>query len=198
MQIGHTGLRQEANMRKICLYVMLILLFFPFISMQAAEKSKVEYLGTYSNQTNSNDEDPHFEGYILDLFREGDIVFGRFFFATGIEVPFIQIQDVVLNSNKNHLFFRAKMSLGREGWSRGKGTGEGRLTRDLIEFNGTITESAVTGTLTRKDGYDPHLPGQNESVTLKRVKKEWSGDPIGSSYAKWAAEPWNNPPPTEW
>lgn len=185
-------------MKKFFLYITLIFLFFSCIPIQAAEKSKVEYLGTYSNQTHSHDEDPHFEGYILDLFREGDVVFGRFFFATGIEVPFVQIQDVVLNSNNHHLFFRAKMSLAREGWPRGKSTGEGRPTRDLIEFNGTITEVAVTGTLTRKDGYDPHLPGQSEFVTLKRVEKEWSGDPIGSSYAKWSAEPWNNPPPTDW
>lgn len=198
MMIVCIGPQQEVNVKKLFSSVIFLLLLFPFCcTAQSTVKSRLEYLGSYSNLTSSNSEDPHMDGYRLNLFREDNLIFGSFSFATGIEVPTAPIEALKLDLANHYIFFRVRMSLGREAWPKDKETGEGRLTRDLIEFNGKITKDAVSGTLLLKDGYNPDLPGHSEFVILKRKDRKGLLS-VTSSYAQWAEESWNRPLSDDW
>ena len=72
--------------------------------------SSVVTLGSFSNQRQSTSDDPHIEGYSLTLYREGEIVFGRFCWATGIEIPCAPIQKAVIG-RAGKLTFETKLSI---------------------------------------------------------------------------------------
>jgi hypothetical protein len=181
-------------MKNIFYSAAFVSIFFLCCSAQGAGQKKVEYLGYYSNQVSSNSEDPHLQGYSLNLFREDSQLFGRFCFATGIEVPCAPIENVIFYSNSSNLTFKVRMSLGRE-YGKDKPP-EGRPSRDLIEFNGKLAKNKVTGTLLLKDGYNSTLSGESEFIILKRSSEKWGENT--TSYAQWSADPLNRPLSRDW
>lgn len=145
------------------------------------------FLGSFSNQKHSISEDPHIEGYSLALYREGEIVFGRFCWATGIEVPCAPIQDAVIDRTGN-LKFKVKLSIGQE-FSKESGP-KGRPACRLIKFQGKIGENLIPGTVSISNIYKPKSPADIEKVKLKKVP--YKGNLI-QSYQEWIADPQNKP-----
>jgi hypothetical protein len=182
---------------KRLLFSIILLVFLFCCAAQSAVKNKVDYLGSYSSLAadSSADEDPHFNGYSLDLFREGDFVFGSFEIAAGTEeVTGAPIEAVKLDFASHHISFRARMSLSRE-YGPGMPSG-GRPSRDLIEFNGKITVDEVSGTLLLKDGYNPNLLRESKFIVLKHMDDKSISST--SSYAQWLSKPWNHTLSDNW
>ena len=153
-----------------------------------AAPPSAQHLGFFSNErTLGSRDDPHAEGYALDLYQEGRQVFGKFCVSTGIETPCGVIDDVAVNSSTGALAFRAKLSTGTE-FTRDSGP-QGRPSRDLFEFVGTISSKAVRGLVTHRSGYEPTSEMQTEHVSLRRVRT----DTAPANYADWAREPSNKP-----
>jgi hypothetical protein len=144
-------------------------------------------LGSFSNQQYSTSEDPHVEGYGLTLYRQGSIVFGRFCWATGIEIPCVPIQSAMID-NARLLSFRAKLSIGQE---ITKETGpRGRPAYRLVEFRGNLGKNLISGVVSIKSLYSPLAPAEIERVKLRRVPL--ADSPV-ASYQEWAADPLNKP-----
>lgn len=149
--------------------------------------SSVVTLGSYSNQRQSTSDDPHIEGYSLILYREGKIVFGRFCWATGIEVPCAPIQKAAIDKVGN-LTFQAKLSIGQE---VSKDTGpQGRPAYRLVTFRGEIRKNSIPGVVSIKSVYAPDTSVETEIVTLKRIP--FKGSAI-LSYREWVQDPLNRP-----
>jgi hypothetical protein len=91
----------------------------------------------------------HAYGYTIQLWRDGDSAIGLFFVAEGLQpdMPAGMIENVRFDSRMGALSFTAKLSTG-VAILRG---GQQEPTRDLFEFSGTLTATALTGTIQRSD-----------------------------------------------
>ena len=70
-------------MRRLLISALLLVATASTVASPVAQ-----HLGFFSNQrTVGSSDDPHTEGYALDLYREGPRVFGQFCVSTGIETP---------------------------------------------------------------------------------------------------------------
>ena len=121
------------------------------------------------------------------LYREGKVVFGRFCWATGIEVPCAPIQKAVIDRT-GKLTFQVKLSIGQE---ITKDTGhQGRPAYRFISFRGKIGKESIPGVISIKNIYAPLAPVETETIKLKRVPS--TGSPI-PSYQEWALDRLNKP-----
>jgi hypothetical protein len=195
MTILTIGQPQEGNVKNLFYFTALLSMFLFCCIAKGITKNQLEYLGSYSDQVSSNDEDPHLQGYKLDLFREGDLLFGRFCFATGIEVPCASIEEVKLSLANHYISFHARIIPGVQYGP--EDPPEGRPWRALFEFRGMITAQAVFGNLVLKNGYDPNRTEKIEFVILERDDMEGMRRYVGS-YAKWSADPVNRPLSDDW
>lgn len=140
-------------------------------------------IGTFSNQQQSVSDDPHIEGYSLTLYREGEIVFGRFCWATGIEVPCAPIQKAAID-RRGVLTFQVRLSIGQE---ISKDTlPEGRPAYRVVSFRGKIGKNSIPGVLSIKSEYEVHSPAAIERIKLKRIP--FKGSAV-SSYQEWVQAP---------
>ena len=140
-------------------------------------------IGTFSNQRQSISDDPHIEGYSLTLYREGKIVFGRFCWATGIEVPCAPIQKAAID-RRGVLTFQVRLSIGQE---ISKDTPpEGRPAYRVVSFRGKIGKNSIPGVLSIKSDYGEHSPAVIERIKLKRIP--FKGSAV-SSYQEWVQTP---------
>jgi hypothetical protein len=133
------------------------------------QDEKVVLVGYFSNQGISMVSDsPHISGYSLELYRLNNQMYGRFIRGTGSEDPVTtSIYDTKYDKNRGHLVFKAKLS---EGIESDKNTPEGRPSKDLYEFTGTIKHNAVAGKIEHKSGYEPDKIGQISFIKLVRNK----------------------------
>ena len=156
-----------------------------------AAPPSAQHLGFFSNQrTVGSSDDPHAEGYALDLFQEGQRVFGKFCVSTGIETPCGIIDEATIQASTGAITFRAKLSTGTE-FTRDSGS-QGRSSRDLFEFVGRISGSVVRGRLTHRSGYESESEVQEERVSLRRVRTNTAP----TNYTSWESDPANKP--AEW
>lgn len=163
----------------------------PPTAWAAPPQPKVETLGVYSNvRITGSGDDPHAEGYDCELYRENGQVFGLFYSSQGMvgDTPRGRLQDVRYDPVKRTLFFRAKLTLGQE-INRDTGP-DGRPSRDLFEFDGTLDGKRLSGSLTHRDGYRPNEPGERETVTLKldRERSAQAREFAPASRKAWQAE----------
>lgn len=162
----------------------------------APAAATVETVGFYSNVRISHSEDPHAYGYSVELYRQNGELFGLFYCAQGLDgdTPRGRLQDLRYDAASGRLFFRAKLTVGRE-YSRDSGD-DGRPSRDLFEFDGRLSAKALVGEVLHRDGYRPREPGERERVKLtldpRRTRDARESAPAGR--AAWMAEPLANGP----
>lgn len=163
----------------------------PLAAWATPPQAKVETLGVYSNlRITHGGEDPHAEGYECELYRQDGQLFGLFYSAQGMvgDTPRGRLQDLRYDAAHGTLFFRAKLTTGRE-YSRDSGP-DGRPSRDLFEFDGTLSAHQLRGTVTRRDGYRPGEAGERETVTLKldRERSAQARESAPANRQVWQAE----------
>lgn len=172
-----------SKMRRLLFSALLLV-----ATASTAAPPSAQHLGFFSNQrTVGSSDDPHTEGYALDLYREGQRVFGKFCVSTGIETPCGIIDAADLKAPTGAITFRAKLSTGTE-FTRESGP-EGRPSRDIFEFVGRLSANAVKGRVTHRSGYDSRTDARTEPVSLRRVRP----DRAPTSYADWMRDPANKP-----
>ncbi|WP_157003165.1 hypothetical protein [Ralstonia sp. A12] len=168
-------------MRRLLFSLLLLV-----ATASSATPPSAQHLGFFSNQTTvGSSDDPHAEGYALDLYQEGQRVFGKFCVSVGIETPCGIVDDAKIKSSTGAIMFRAKLSTGTE-FTRDSGS-QGRPSRDLFEFVGTISGNAIKGRVTHRSGYAPGGDAQTERVSLRRIQT----DTTPTNYEDWRREPAN-------
>jgi hypothetical protein len=149
-------------------------------SVSAKTKSRVEVLGNFSSITHTP-EDAF--GYALDLWKEGDQVFGLLLVYTGApaDPPTGILENVKFDPRTRQFSFSARLSTG---WLYAPGSYT--PSRDRFTFTGVLGRRQVIGTLKLSDDLFPNI-----APTSKRIRLRWS---------RFFTEPMLPPPPTysEW
>jgi hypothetical protein len=122
----------------------------------------IRAIGEFSNVRSTED---HAYGYTIKLWSDGDSAIGLFFVSEGLQgdTPAGMIENVKFDSRTGALSFTAKLSTGVTLLPGGRQ----EPTRDLFEFSGTLSASALTGTIHRSDQRQPARAGSQERIQLK-------------------------------
>jgi hypothetical protein len=138
----------------------------------------IRAIGEFSNLRHTED---HAYGYVIELSRDGDSTIGLFFVAEGLQpdMPAGMIENVRFDPRTGALSFTAKLSTGVIILPGGRQD----PTRDLFEFSGTLSATALAGTIQRSDQRQPGRAGSRERVQLK-IQPQATMLTAGS-YAEW-------------
>lgn len=149
-----------------------------------AQSGKIVLLGHFDNMVSSDGEDPHLvSGYRLDLYRQGQAVFGNIAVATGSGEPVqAPLREVRYDEQKRTLAFEAKYSDGTE-YNQDSGA-DGRESRVVLRFSGTLTANALQGQFQRIDAWHPKDEGE---ITRQNIARE-KDDSVPDSLAAWQAD----------
>lgn len=142
-------------------------------SVQSAKK-----LGVFSNMRSTAE---HQYGYRVELWQEGDRVFGLFLTSEGLigDTPTGALEDARFDSKTGELSFSSRLSTGVTFDQNNKET----PTRDVFRFKGVLKNRKLTGTLERADALRPTTASRKEKVSLVSSKDEPFVN--GKSYDDW-------------
>jgi hypothetical protein len=138
------------------------------------------FLGEFSNMRFTEE---HAYGVAIELWREGNSVFGLLDFADGLQgdTPTGLLQDAAFDPGSGRVSFKAKLTVGLHYCALHR---KPVPSRDLFEFSGKLREARLTGNLTRSDALHPERRPRAEQVLLKKTEEVVS--PIeAASYVEW-------------
>jgi hypothetical protein len=153
--------------------------YAPSTRSSARDMSRVTFLGEFSNMRFTEE---HAYGVAIELWREGNSVFGLLDFADGLQgdTPTGLLQDAAFDPTSGRVSFKAKLTVGLHCCRQHRNV----PSRDLFEFSGKLREARLTGNLTRSDALHPEHRPHAEEVLLKKTEEVAS--PIEAvSYVEW-------------
>ncbi len=130
-------------------------------------QGKVEPIGEFTNMRYTEE---HAYGYTVQLWREGDKVFGFLFASEGLagDTPSGLLEDVDYDVATHRLTFRARLTLGQF-YDK---THNGVPSRDEFRFNGFLRKDRIKGTIEAIDRLTPNATPRREEIVLTRSKEE--------------------------
>lgn len=135
-------------------------------------------IGHYSNQVWSKDADPHaLSGYALQLYKQGDVIFGGIGVAVGSPEPVRgKLYDISFDEKAKTISFKAKYS---EGIKVSRDTPpEGKDAKIILTFTGKLSPRRVQGELIRQDGYPPFKILTKQTLVLRKSSVKFVPDSI--------------------
>ena len=127
--------------------------------------------------------DPHATGYEIDLYKQGNFLFGELIVGTGsIDIKSGLLENITLDETTKSLKFTAKLSTAL---TSAPEIGNWRPTRDLYIFSGKIDKHFIIGTLEHRDGYKKDVPGKIERIKLPRSKNKNGREYVPESTNEW-------------
>ncbi|WP_156401550.1 hypothetical protein [Duganella sp. Root1480D1] len=138
-----------------------------------AEATAPTLIGHYSNQVWTRDVDPHaISGYALDLYKQGDVVFGSIGVAVGSPEPVgAKLYDILYDEKSKTLSFKAKYS---EGTQYGKDIPpEKREAKVILTFSGKLNSHGAQGEIVRQDGYPPFATIEKKRSLLRKQSSKY-------------------------
>ena len=138
----------------------------------------VTVVGQFSNMRFTEE---HAYGYSVQLWRQGNTIFGLFEATEGLigDTPAGLLEDVKFDPLAGKLSFKARLSMGVALLGPGKQV----RSRDLFEFQGTLGKTTLVGTLKRSDMLQPKVPPQVRQIRLRKRPTDLMTQP--ASYAEW-------------
>lgn len=135
-------------------------------------------MGEFSNVRHTAE---HAYGYTVQLWREGDRVFGLFTAASGLaaDTPVGLLEDVRFKPSTGALSFTAKLSVAAIYMGKGKQ----EPTHDLFSFEGSLHDGALAGVLTHVDKMQPKSPPASKHVRLPKTRNPATIE--AASYDEW-------------
>jgi len=140
--------------------------------------ASIAVVGEFSNMRYTEE---HAYGYTVQFWREGDTLFGLFLASEGLagDTPTGVLEDVRFDSRTGKLSFKAKLTMG----AAYLGNGRQEPSRDLFEFEGVLSRTAVVGTLKRSDMLRAAGAGTSQRVRLSKQAQSTMTTP--KSYDEW-------------
>jgi len=148
--------------------IVLAFVFVLFMQGPACAQSQTKLIGHFTNMVADGSDDPHFvSGYNLHLYTKDDHVFGTIAVAIGTGEPIAaELQDAFFSPATKKLSFRAEYS---DGWEHSKEIGaQGRESRRILMFSGTVTTTRVVGQIVTRDRYCDGCTSNTSTVIQKR------------------------------
>jgi hypothetical protein len=141
----------------------------------------VTIVGEFSNMRYTEE---HAYGFTVELWREGEQLFGLFLASAGLagDTPAGLLENVKYDPRTGRLSFSAKLTMG----SVMLADGEQAPSRDFFEFDGTLGPSALAGTLRQFDRLEAGRP--STSVKARLRKQRGSAMTRPNNYGEWRRE----------
>jgi len=167
--------------RQIFLIVALTL-FVPQTGRTNERPSGFAAIGSYSDMRFTEE---HQYGSEVQLWKEGTDLFGLFSYAEGLmgDTPIGLLEDVKYDPASGTIAFRSRLTTGQHFCKVHNNV----PSRDVFFFQGTLTNSSLTGVLKRSDALHPENPAREEKVSLKKMAGEAWDQPSYDSRAGWEA-----------
>ena len=138
----------------------------------------VTAVGEFSNMKFTEE---HAYGYTVQLWQQGDHIFGFFESSEGLEgdTPTGVLDEVQYDPKSGSLSFKAKLTMGVALLEQGRQ----EPSRDLFQFRGTLERTALVGTISRSDMLRPQAKPETSQVRLRRQSGENMIE--AHTYAEW-------------
>lgn len=166
--------RWMARQRSMTRYSVALLGLLVFLTVAPADQSaQIVGLGTYSNFRFTEE---HQYGASVQLWREGEAVFGLFSYSQGLigDTPAAMIEKVSFDSKTGHISFAARLTMGLHGCKVHRNV----PSQDVFHFDGVLSKTSLSGTLKHADNLHKELAPTEENIVLKK-----SDDWVVTQYA---------------
>jgi len=150
----------------------------PATALPQSLAAPVGILGEFSNMEFTEE---HAYGYTVQLWRQGDRVFGFLEASEGLagDTPIGKLEEVKFEPRSGTLSFKAKLTIGLAFAESGRQ----QPSRDLLEFRGNLERAALVGALKRWDMLRPNANPVASQVRLQRRGNERMIQ--ARTYAEW-------------
>jgi len=127
--------------------------------------------------------DEHQYGYEVDLWQQGDRVFGLLLVGDGPagDTPAGMLEDVEFDSHSGRLSFSARLTTGLH-YCREH---DGVPSRDVFRFSGVLSKRDLAGRFQHSEALHPAEAPRTEHVALRRSARDLT---VPASYAEWKAD----------
>jgi hypothetical protein len=142
--------------------ILLALVFFLAIA-HAGQSSSIVGLGTFSNFRFTEE---HQYGAAVQLWREGETLFGLFSYSQGLigDTPAGTLEKVTFDPKTGRIAFTARLTMGIHGCKLHNNV----PSQDIFQFDGVLSEFSLSGTLVHADNLHQELNPKKEDVILKK------------------------------
>jgi hypothetical protein len=167
-------------MRFLC-SIILVVVSCEFLAVTPAKPANtVRVLGDFQNIKFPGDDA---FGYSLQLWKDGDQIFGLLVVFTGApaDPPTGILEDVKFDPRTRQFSFSARLSTG---WTYAGGNWN-TPTRDRFNFSGVLTQREVTGILKHSDELRRTAPPVSERIRLRRSVDATQSMSQPASYSEW-------------
>jgi len=140
-------------LRLLCGLFLAMAVMLAVTGASLAASSSVSVVGEYPNMRFTAE---HAYGYTVQLWREGDRLFGLLLASDGLQgdTPTGLLENVVFDPRTGALSFTVRLTTGLAYL----GPGNSVPSRDLFEFRGTLGTEMLAGAVSRSACYDPTPP----------------------------------------
>lgn len=147
--------------------VFLLSLVLFLAVAHAGQSSSVMGLGAFSNFRFTEE---HQYGVGVQLWREGESIFGLFLYSQGLmgDTPTGALEKVTFDPETGHLSFTARLTMGIHGCKLHNNV----PSQDVFHFDGVLSEHSLSGTLVSTDNLHHELAPQSEDVVMEK-SDEW-------------------------
>lgn len=154
--------------------VALLSLFVFLAIAQAGQSAQIIGLGMFSNFRFTEE---HQYGASVQLWREGEAVFGLFSYSQGLigDTPAGMLEKVSFDSETGHISFVARLTMGLHGCKV-----HGNVpSQDIFYFDGVLSKTSLSGTLKQADNLHKEQAPTEENIVLKK-SDDWVVTPYMS------------------
>jgi len=145
----------------------MVQLFFLTIT-HAGQSASIVGLGVFSNFRFT---DEHQYGAEVQLWREGDALFGIFSYSQGLvgDTRAGILEKVTFDPETGHIAFTARLTMGMHGCKLHNNV----PSQEIFRFDGVLSEHSLSGTLAYADNLHQELNPEKEVVVLER-SDDWA------------------------
>src|SRR3990172_1957216 len=157
----------------------IISLFVPLVRAEG----KVEPVGTYTSMRYTEE---HAYGYSVEIWREGDKLFGFLIASSGLagDSPTGLLEDVEYNAQTQELLFGARLTKGLFSDREHRNV----PSRDVVRFKGHMRSERIMGIIISTNELTPKAAPIYEKVALRRSEEESASMTRPGSYLDWRRE----------
>lgn len=146
--------------------------------------SPVTAIGAFSNMRFTEE---HAYGYIVELWRAEDCVFGLFLSSSGLmgDTPTGRIENISYDKSTQRISFDARLTMGVIPASAAPSS-RWIPSKDAYRFSGVLGKESLDGTLSHEIlNYPSEQAPSSEKLSLPRTNDETIGMPDHHTFSEW-------------
>lgn len=181
---GKKGNMEMIRTKTIPFLNYMILLALSFVSSPVfaeSSQSQISIVGTYTNMRHTEE---HSYGYTVELWKQGNRVFGFILASNGLseDTQTGLLEDVNFEPESGKLSFRAKLTTGLIYNNQVK---KWIPSQDILKFSGTLNKDSLTGVLEISDALLSEKSPVRREIKLLFSVAETRQLQTFSSYENW-------------